>query len=52
LRCSRRRVRRLFHARITSTTFANNSVKVALAFQSTKFVGQPIALDYKDYAEQ
>jgi hypothetical protein len=25
LRCSRRRVRRLFHARITSTTFVNNS---------------------------
>src|SRR6516162_3404887 len=25
LRCSRRRVRRLFHARITSTTFGNNS---------------------------
>src|SRR5215471_12903485 len=25
LRCSRRRVRRLFHARIRSTTFGNNS---------------------------
>src|SRR5690348_3307936 len=27
LRCSRRRVRRLFHARITSTTFGNNSAR-------------------------